>query len=548
MKNYMFEEMKEMTKKLVSIPSVNGTDGEAIIADYMYSYLVSLPYFQTHPELLFMQPIPDDPLGRKSVFALLQGTKGTSSKTLIFHGHIDTVGVDDLGVLKEFAFDCDSLAAEMLKLPQSDAVRDDLRSGDYLFGRGTADMKSGDAVFLVLMKYLSRHPERINGNILCMFNPVEENQHTGVIEGLQILEDLQRTKGLEYLFAINNDYICPMYEGDKTRYIYTGAMGKILPCMYVLGKETHVGQCFEGVNAISIAARLVSAIDLEPTLCDVYDGESTLPPMALKSKDLKPWYNVQSALEAYCYFSYMVENSEMTDILQQLKHIAERELQKQIDDQQRKMAAYAEQAGLAYKQPDFQGKVYLFDELLQLAREQGADNIPTMLAEFANKGKRAGMDPRDISLEAVRMICRNLQLDTPVIVIFLAPPYLPHTTLHQDIGKEKKLIDSLAGILEQMENNTGEHFQLLHYFPSLSDSSYLKIDDSDESVGALIHNFPLYEQLFPIPVDRIKELSIPGINYGCYGKDAHKRTERVYMPYSFEILPKLIQATVDQYL
>ncbi|WP_155241950.1 hypothetical protein [Clostridium pasteurianum] len=46
----------------------------------------------------------------------------------------------------------------------------------------------------------------------------------------------------------------------------------------------------------------------------------------------------------------------------------------------------------------------------------------------------------------------------------------------------------------------------------------------------------------------IKNLNIPAINYGCYGKDAHKWTERVYKPYSFDILPKLILSTVDKFL
>ena len=102
-------------------------------------------------------------------------------------------------------------------------------------------MKSGDAVFLILLKHLSLQPEQIDGNILFMFNPVEENHHTGILTALQKLVDLRDQEGLDYIFAINNDYICPAYTGDTTRYIYTGAMGKILPSFYVLGKETHGG-------------------------------------------------------------------------------------------------------------------------------------------------------------------------------------------------------------------------------------------------------------------------------------------------------------------
>ena len=54
--------------------------------------------------------------------------------------------------------------------------------------------------------------------------------------------------------------------------------------------------------------------------------------------------------------------------------------------------------------------------------------------------------------------------------------------------------------------------------------------------------------LYPLPVDKIQELNIPALNYGCYGKDAHKWTERLYKPYTFGVLPKLILKTIDNFL
>ena len=89
---------------------------------------------------------------------------------------------------------------------------------------------------------------------------------------------------------------------------------------------------------------------------------------------------------------------------------------------------------------------------------------------------------------------------------------------------------------------------MMRFFPSLSDSSYLKIDDDNHSIDKLISNFPEYRKLYNVPIKGIKKLNIPAINYGCFGKDAHKWTERVYMPYSFEVLPKLIIKTIEHYL
>ena len=548
LKAVMFEEMKELTKKLVAIPSINGSSGEAAIADFIYGYVSGMPYFQRHRQDVFTQALPKDQLGRKNVFALLRGTKGNSKNTLIFHGHMDTVGVEDLGTLKEFAFDCDRLAEEMKKLPQTEEVRRDLESGEYLFGRGASDMKSGDAVFLVLLKHLSAHPEELDGNILFMFNPVEENHHTGMITGLEILKQFHEKEGLQYLFAVNNDYICPLYAGDSKRYIYTGTMGKILPCMYVLGKETHVGQCYEGINAVNLASRIVQAIDLNADLCDAYDGELALPPVALKLRDLKPWYNVQTAREAFAYFSYMIEDGETADILHRLRDLSQHILDDMIACQQEQLRTYSQAAGIPYKPPAFEGKVYLFEELMALAAERELVHIEQNLAELAVRGRENHDDARDIALSVVQELCRQLQLNGPAVVLFIAPPYLPHNTLHRDKPDEALLMKGLERIAGDMSAQTGETFEVLHFFPSLSDSSYLKIDDSPASVAALTHNFPVHEQLFPLPMDMIRQLSIPGINYGCYGKDAHKRTERLYMPYSFGILPELILKTIYTYL
>ena len=137
--------------------------------------------------------------------------------------------MEDYGVLAEYAFDPDELARKLAAVELPDEVRRDLESGEYLFGRGACDMKSGDAVFMVLMRHIAEHVKEFSGNILLSINPVEENLHTGIIEGVEILEQIRKQYGLTYVLAINNDYTCPMYPGDPHHYIYSGVVGKLLP-------------------------------------------------------------------------------------------------------------------------------------------------------------------------------------------------------------------------------------------------------------------------------------------------------------------------------
>ena len=73
----LFDEIKTLTKKLVSIPSMNATSGERDIADAIEAYLRDIPYFKAHPELVITQDLKEDPMHRRNVMALLKGGDGS---------------------------------------------------------------------------------------------------------------------------------------------------------------------------------------------------------------------------------------------------------------------------------------------------------------------------------------------------------------------------------------------------------------------------------------------------------------------------------------
>jgi arginine utilization protein RocB len=93
-----------------------------------------------------------------------------------------------------------------------------------------------------------------------------------------------------------------------------------------------------------------------------------------------------------------------------------------------------------------------------------------------------------------------------------------------------------------------EQFVLKKFFPYLADGSFLSIHETDEELKPLLENFPKWDQLYPLPYETIRKLNIPSINMRVYGKDGHKWTERVYKPYSFNVLPLLIRKATIQIL
>lgn len=544
----MREEILKLTKEMVLIPSVNGTEGEYYIGQFIENYMRALPYFKEHPDQVIVQKLENDPLNRRNVFALLKGEKDNNPRTIIFHGHTDTVGVEDFGELKEWAFNPDELMKRLSQVELPEDVRKDLESGDYLFGRGACDMKSGDAVFMVMMKHIAQHIQDFSGNILLSCNPVEENLHTGVIQGIDTLISLKEQHQLDYVLAINNDYTCPMYPEDSHHYIYTGVGGKLLPCFYIQGKETHVGQCFEGFDPTTVAGNLVTEVNLNPAFSDGYEGEYSLPPVALKLKDLKSWYNVQTAKEALVYFNYFVHNAEMDEILDKLRGAANKAVAATNQDRNRKYQDFCQISGKEYRPIDIDCSVLTFGELMELAvKKQAVENkeidISKTLSDMTAKAIEDKIDAREIPIELIRWLLPKAGIYHPVVVLYFAAPYCPHNTL-KDVDTNQKL----KKVVEKIAASENLEFEICKFFPSLSDSSYLTIDDSLESIQLLRANFPQMNQLYPVPLEKIRNLGIKAVDFGVYGKDAHKWTERLYIPYSFEVLPKLIEETLKEFL
>lgn len=407
-------------------------------------------------------------------------------------------------------------------------------------------MKCGDAVFLVLAKHICEKITEFKGNLVLSFNPVEENQHTGIIESIDVFEAIKDTYQLKYILAINNDYICPMYPGDTTRYVYTGAVGKVLPAFYIQGVETHVGQCFNGFDASMIAAEIIDKIHLNTDLCDEYNGEYTLPPTVLKSKDLKAQYNVQTAHAAYVYFNYFTHQRSTDEIMREMMTLADEALKSAEDKINARYKKYCEITHQTYEPKTYIKEVITYAQLYNLVKESYKGDLQKLLDEKTEELKGLGTDSREISMEITKYLVGLSGIKHPLAVFFFAAPYCPHNTLKHEIAEEEACYQKLETIVHAFAEISGENYELNQFFPSLTDSSYLKIDDSEESIRVLKNNFTQYEQLYAVPLEQMKALNIPAINYGCWGKDAHKWTERVYIPYSFEVLPEFISYTLQQ--
>lgn len=533
------EKIEAITKSLVALNSINGTLGEGKKADYIKDMIKSFPYFQENPSHVWEQAIPEDPYGRKNIFAFIEGN-GDSLNTVIYHAHLDTVGIEDFGPLKDIAFDSDRLAEYFSNYEFDRDVQRDARSGEWMFGRGSVDMQSGIAVHLANLLHFSERRDQLPGHILFMANPDEESQHSGILTSISELKRLKQEKQLRYLAAINNDFITPLYEGDTTRYIYTGAAGKLLPCFAIYGREVHVGDTLSGIDPNLIASEITRRIHNNIHMAENIEGELVLPPTCLYQRDNKEAYNVQTAVSSYVYFNYFIYEKTAKEVMDQLTAVADeacKETERKLSDY---YDEYCERTSLPKKEMSWNVQVYSLEDYLKRLRSRGIDPAQCIGQAFQT------YEHLELRMRCFKAVEELQKLDPEQgakVIIFYAPPYLPHNYLKEESTRDRLLQHVIQEAVDKTAASTGETFAFKKFFPYLADGSFLSLHETDAEVSAFTDNFPGWDVIGTIPFKEIRELNIPSVNIGVYGKDGHKWTERVYKPYTFHVLPELIQQT-----
>jgi len=171
--------------QLVAVPSVSGTLGEKYAAEKIYEMVRDIPYFEDNTGKCGFGEIEGDPLGRSFVWAMLEGEK-RSADTVLLTAHLDVVDIEGYGHLQPFAFDIEECTKRIGELELDDETRRDLESGEWIFGRGTADIKSGIASYIEIVREFSES-RKFRGNILFLAVPGEESNSEGMIAAIPFL-------------------------------------------------------------------------------------------------------------------------------------------------------------------------------------------------------------------------------------------------------------------------------------------------------------------------------------------------------------------------
>ena len=560
--NDWYETVRQYTMRLVKIRGVSPHQAENNVAQEVLNLLTEGGFADFYTSVGF-DPLEDDPYRRHNVYAFL---RGKSERTLVLLGHFDTVDTQDYGPLEPWAFDPAALAERQdTLLAMVPELRSDFEAhpNDWMFGRGCVDMKSGVAANIAIMRRLAEKactegPLPIS--IVMLATPDEENESEGVLQAVRFLLRLRQQHDLTYLGAINTDYTTALYPNDPHRYVNSGTAGKLLPSFLIVGKEAHVGEPFEGIDANLLAAELIRDLSMNDALCDaVRDSASsqnaqiiqmTPPPVTLRASDLKTHYDVQLPFAAYFYLNVLTQTTMPGELLERLRHHAQMAMDSLLErldatEQRWKLAKHGMMTGIASHRPEKKrfGSVLTYAELYAGVVEKRGQQV--VQQELAQEWERlpVALDKRERSLHLTYRLWTVSGKQGPAIILYYSPPYYPHVA-----PTGGPLHDAIAAVVAEHP-----HLQLVQqsYYPFISDMSYLRLDPGAD-LTALKNNMPVWRDsstpprpgAYSLPLAAIQELGLPIVNFGPYGRGAHQRGERVLMSYSFGVLPQLLYETI----
>jgi arginine utilization protein RocB len=511
---------------LVAVRSDTCTPMERDIEKFIYNWFAALAYFQKNPHLAGCEPVADDPLDRSIIWAMVRG-KG--KKTVILVNHHDTVLPTDYGSLAPHAFDPTTLADHMRRIELSDELRLDLESGDWIFGRGTADMKAGIALQMVLTAEFSQ-TNSFDGNLLFLSVPGEEYMSIGMLNSVALMEKLQQDYDLNYQLLIDSE--CHQRGGDRSGVIYEGSAGKLLAQIYVRGKKAHVGNVFAGFNPLLLLSEIILRTELNTDFCDVVEQEVAPPPTWMFMEDRQAKYEGSVPGAAVGCLSVISLHSQPGRIDSQLIRLIDKACRKVTRKIKKQQVEYNSK-GITTEQVDaWDVQIRHFSEIFESAVKQfGQTFLDDYHQTWRAISRRIDEDRESIHTGSCRLIEKVLAYipDTsPIVILAFLPPYYPNAAnwnypdLPEAVASLSYAVDSFS------REKWGERYKKMNYFMQISDMSFASFHDSGDAVSTIGPNMPFWDKYFGSVLTPARTLSMPVVNIGPWGKELHKFGERVY--------------------
>ena len=217
----------ELLRNMISIPSVTGD--EAAIQKYLASYMAKIGLdvdmwetdwdeLKKHPGY---RPVQRGYEGRPNLVATLKGAGG--GRSLLLNGHTDVIPVGE-GWSED---------------PWSAAIRD-----GRIYGRGSADMKSGVASHIVAVELIKAAGLKLKGDVLINVVVDEEVSGHGTLD--TVIRGYRADAGIS---------------GETSDLaVQPACIGRIWFEISIAGKPAGIQKRYQGVSGIDLGNKIVKAV------------------------------------------------------------------------------------------------------------------------------------------------------------------------------------------------------------------------------------------------------------------------------------------------
>jgi acetylornithine deacetylase len=217
----------ELLRNMISIPSVTGD--EAAIQKYLASYMADIGLdvdmwetdwdeLKKHPGY---RPVQRGYKGRPNLVATLKGAGG--GRSLLLNGHTDVIPVGE-GWSQD---------------PWSAAIRD-----GRIYGRGSADMKSGVASHIVAVELIKAAGLKLKGDVLINVVVDEEVSGHGTLD--TVIRGYRADAGIS---------------GETSDLaVQPACIGRIWFEISIAGKPAGIQKRYQGVSGIDLGNQIVKAV------------------------------------------------------------------------------------------------------------------------------------------------------------------------------------------------------------------------------------------------------------------------------------------------
>lgn len=190
----------------------------------------------------------------------------------------------------------------------------------------------------------------------------------------------------------------------------------------------------------------------------------------------------------------------------------------------------------------------LYNEALRDSGEEFTKALGALMEEIKKDFNNSELSIIDGAYQIIEKTLEYVNDLSPTVVIALSPPYYPNTNNKMVAKKCVEINKSVESLVDFAKDEWNQDYFVQNYFTGISDLSYAMFEADRENIDYIEDNMLMWKDIYYIPLDLIKELSVPVMNIGPWGKDFHKYTERVLMEDLFKRTPVLIDRFIRELL